>query len=528
MKHFRTLLIALACLIAAGPLFAGGSQQGAAQAGGPVKLTAIAVTHQLTNDITTFKWLKELQQKANVSVEWQQISADWGDKKAALFASGDIPDMIFGGAGGTDFSVYNGLFADLVPLIESSGPNIKKMFAEKPAVRVLVTQLDGKIYSLPKYNKIVNSVASLMFINKTWLDRLGLQVPSTWDELKAVLIAFRDNDANGNGDKTDEIPMDFNQLGGIFTPHYLMGSLGLPISNYGQSGYFAEDGKVKNWFFDDRFKTLMLFLRDLYAQGLINKEVVTQDYSQYQSLGRNDNKYAKVGVTFGWDRSDRFGDALGPEYITVPPLKYRADSTGRVFYSNDTYIEGANGDNWSLSARSSNKEAAVRFVDQFMDPVVSAQAWLGGISDNCLKDNGDGSYAFIMPSDPQMSPAIWAWTNSFRYAPYYIADYLKLEPEPSYAEAAIMREPYLEQLGYYNNSNIYPESFMKYSAADNQTLALNETNIGSVKERWAAWLVGQGDIEAEWKSYVQSAIDAGLNKNLEIRQKAFDAYLKAL
>ena len=44
------------------------------------------------------------------------------------------------------------------------------------------------------------------YINKQWLDNLGLEVPTTTDELYEVLVAFRDQDPNGNGLK-DEIPM---------------------------------------------------------------------------------------------------------------------------------------------------------------------------------------------------------------------------------------------------------------------------------------------------------------------------------
>jgi putative aldouronate transport system substrate-binding protein len=69
---------------------------------------------------------------------------------------------------------------------------------------------------------------------------------------------------------------------------------------------------------------------------------------------------------------------------------------------------------------------------------------------------------------------------------------------------------------------------MRYSAEDNQILALNETSLGTIKSSWAAWLVGEGSIDAEWNNYIKSAADAGLNKNIEIRQRAFDAYLKSL
>lgn len=44
-----------------------------------------------------------------------------------------------------------------------------------------------------------------MYINRKWLDTLGLSMPQTTDELYAVLEKFRDGDPNGNG-LGDEIP----------------------------------------------------------------------------------------------------------------------------------------------------------------------------------------------------------------------------------------------------------------------------------------------------------------------------------
>jgi putative aldouronate transport system substrate-binding protein len=529
MKHF--LLVSITLIIAGAFVFAGGGGQDAqASSGGQVKLSAIAVTHELTKDLNTMQWLNDLQRTANVSVTWEQISAGWNDKKAALFASGDIPDMIFNGVSSTDFSTYNGLFADLTPLIESHGPNIKKFFSEKPDARVMATQLDGKIYSLPSYNGTAPSMARLMWINKKWLDQVGKKVPTTWDELRDVLRAFRDQDANGNGDRNDEIPMDFS-YGDRNCPKYLMGALGVPFSNYTEAGYFVEGGRIKNYFFDERYKILMNFLHDLYAEGLINKETVTQDYSQYQSLSRNDGKTSKVGFTWGYSANDRVGP-LDSEYIVLPPLKYSADQSAPVMYNNDTFRSRyMSGSVWSLSARSRNKEAAMRFIDQFLDPVVSIQVGWGGMNDvdKCIADNGDGTYTVLPPLDSSHQPGTWKWTNGFvQNAPVYIADYLKFTPDAETLGLTETRVPYEAQLDLYNQSNFYPEGLMRYSTEDNQTLALNETNLNTIKSRWAAWLVGEGSIDAEWNNYLKSAADAGLNKNIEIRQKAFDAYIKSL
>lgn len=64
---------------------------------------------------------------------------------------------------------------------------------------------DGHIYSCPQLNKTEGNLIHHYWINKTWLDNLGLEAPTTVDELYDVLVAFRDNDPNGNGQK-DEIP----------------------------------------------------------------------------------------------------------------------------------------------------------------------------------------------------------------------------------------------------------------------------------------------------------------------------------
>ena len=45
------------------------------------------------------------------------------------------------------------------------------------------------------------------WINKRWMDNLGLQEPKSLDELYEVLKAFKEEDANGNGDPNDEIPL---------------------------------------------------------------------------------------------------------------------------------------------------------------------------------------------------------------------------------------------------------------------------------------------------------------------------------
>ena len=61
------------------------------------------------------------------------------------------------------------------------------------------------------------TIPTKFWINQTWLDNLGLKAPATLDELYDVLVAFRDQDADGNGDPSDEIPLAGDYADGWYT-----------------------------------------------------------------------------------------------------------------------------------------------------------------------------------------------------------------------------------------------------------------------------------------------------------------------
>jgi len=221
------------------------------------QLNVLVVKHGLTQKNKDIEWLNKLEEELELTIKWEEVSADWDQKKAPMLASGDIPDLILGPNVVTDaeFAKFPGLFTDLSDHLDAL-PNVQKMFEEKPETKALATQLNGEIYGLPKYQRFWPKSASRQYINQTWLDNLGLDVPETWDELFEVLVAFKENDANGDGDASDEIPMDWSPVGtggfGYFQPMQLLASTGIVVSEGGNTGYFAENGQVGNFFVDER------------------------------------------------------------------------------------------------------------------------------------------------------------------------------------------------------------------------------------------------------------------------------------
>ena len=134
-----------------------------------------------------------------------------------------------------------------------------------------------------------------------------------------------------------------------------------------------------------------------------------------------------VGFTFGWEPLDRFGVKWAPQYVTIPPIKPYEDYDGPVYW--DFYYFNLNfGRNCiAMTAKCENKEAAMRFIDQFYSPEGGLQVLFGSLGE-CIRKNDDGSYTILPPADPSMDPGTWKWTSALADAgPMYAADTIEVE-----------------------------------------------------------------------------------------------------
>lgn len=506
------------------------TDEGDTASGEKVKLTALALTSALTKELSEHDYLNIMAENANAEISWEQVKSDWPDKKSAMLASGDIPDIIIGPGtiNDADFVTYNGLFEPMEELINAHAPNVQKMFEEKPELKAISTQLNGTIYSLPKYQRYWPQSGNHQMINKVWLDNLNLEMPTNWDELYDVLLAFKNDDPNGNG-ANDEVPMDWApntvNVGG-FTVANLMAGFGITANYMNGSGYYVDGGEVKNYFIDENYKTMMNFLNKCWSSGLINQEVFTQDYSQFQAISRGDGgDEAIVGFTYGWDAPDRFGPTLAEQYVAVPPLKPTADYTGDLSweYAYQDINYGAN--MVMLSANCENKEAAMAFIDQFYDPYNSMQVLFGSVGE-CIQDNGDGTFKVLPPADESIDPGTWKWTNALAdNGPMYIADSIELEmPEDMKAidELQSAYDPYLDKVD--KVADVFPRAFIKFPEEDSTDLNLIDTDLaGIIRANFAKWIT-EGGVDADWDGYVASLNTAGIEEGIAIMQRNYDAY----
>lgn len=150
----------------------------------------------------------EVEKLTNVKIKWETVIAQDYDVavQTKLAAASDLPDMICV----PDPTPYlrQQIFIPMDDLIEKYAPDIKSMLEEHPDVKGSITAFDGKIYCITQIPKAINEIHTrMLFIREDWLDRLELSMPETIDDWYGVLKAFKEEDANGNGDQNDEFPM---------------------------------------------------------------------------------------------------------------------------------------------------------------------------------------------------------------------------------------------------------------------------------------------------------------------------------
>lgn len=486
-----------------------------------VTLKVLVLPNILTADVSELPYLQEMAEKANVNIEWESITTDYTEVHSVMMASGELPDVLLGsGATNTsDFAQFSYLFADMNELLDYA-PNVVKMFEEKPEIKAMVTSEDGAIYGLSKYQRYWPKNMCMQMINSEWLERLNLDVPTTWDELYDVLVAFRDQDANGNGDPNDEIPMDWAPGISGFNVTAMVSNYGLPISMYQGMGYYCDDGVAGNFFASEAYKELIIFLHKCYAEGLINPDVFTQDYTSFQNLSRS----GVVGFTFGYDILDRMGAELEEQYISVAPMKPSADYTGEVLWENDDTMMNYAYPMVSISSQSEHKEAAMRFVDLFFDPYYSMQTLFGSIG-TCIQDDGDGTYTVLPPADKTIDPGTWKWMNALAdNSPMYISDSLELELPADLQKVKKLDAVYDEYHAKYTEKDIWPGPFLKLEAEAQVELSNYNVDLNNLfTTNFATW-VTSGGVEEGWETYLANLEAAGLKQALQIYQTALDDY----
>ncbi len=430
-----------------------------------------------------------------------------------LIASGNLPDIVGGDAGPTlkdDFIRYGleGAFVPLDDLIEEHAPNLKAFFDSRPDVRQAISGPDGHIYFIPYVPD--GKFSRGWFIRYDWLEKLGLDVPETPEEVYNVLVAFRDQDPNGNGIK-DEVPyfardeVDAVRLINLWDAR---------VSGSERYGDFAiYDGKVRHPWAEENYKVGIGHVADWYAEGLIDKEVFTRgSRSREYLLGNN-----LGGMIHDWFASTAtYNTALADEiegFNLRPMLPPKTVSGDRFEDARRQQVQPAG---WAISVTNEHPVETIKYFDFWFSPEGRILSNFG--VEGLTYEMVDGKPQFteeVLTSDTPVNAQLWevgaqvprGFWQDYEYERQWTND-IALEGIEMYEACDCLREEFLGVALNAEEKEVYDRywpSILTYMTEMQQT-----------------WVLGAEDIDTGWDAYTQRLNSLGYDKVIAVMQAAYD------
>jgi len=457
-------------------------------------------------------FVEETEKNAGISIDWDvYVNSEWGDKKSVLLAGGELPDAFLGSITLTDSDMAKnpGVFIPLEDLIDEHMPNLKAAFEDDPTLRAMITSPDGHIYSLPKKLPLRPVAGNSLYINQKWLDNLNLSMPQTYEEFYNVLKAFKEQDANGNGDPNDEIGYQGDAWGFILP-------FGLPKGAY-STQMTVKDGQPVFMPTEDAYREGIEWMHKAYSEGLIDSELFTQDQSMADAKRKSEDG-ALVGVSSGWTPDAVFGPNSS-EYAQLPALE-GPDGERYVMTDASTYERRE----FMITSQAKNPEKLLQWIDQFYTEDASIQTFYGSFG-VAVEKNEDGTYK-VLDAPEGESADIFAWVNSLRdFGPKYVKEgFNEKVTLPTTGGDGLKLELDKEINQYVKDQ--FPN--VVYTEEEMNRLSALSTDIDAyVTTMQSKWVVEGGATE-EWDSYLSQLKQMGLDEFIDIQKAAFTRYHESL
>jgi putative aldouronate transport system substrate-binding protein len=308
---------------------------------------------------------------------------EYNAAKAAAFETGDLPDAFFKGMLTVEEErtyAASGQLVDLAPLLPEYAPNMSRILSARSDWQGELTQPNGVISSLPGLSAYERQC--YIWINKNWLDTLGLAMPTNADELTSVLSAFKTGDPNQNG-RNDEVPLSFV---GTWEAKFLAHAFGIVANDY---NIYTENGAVKFAPEQDGFRKFALWMAELNAAGLIDRDAFRQSQSQRTSV-LSEAATATLGCFVSIAPYTLYDIDLSEQYIILPPLEYQGETVYRKLIP--SVVHGT----FAITSVCEDIPAMLAFAD-YLYSEEGGRLATTGIQDVDYRILEDGTWEWIIP-----------------------------------------------------------------------------------------------------------------------------------
>ena len=438
-----------------------------------------------------------------------------------------------------------GRILGLSQLIKDYAPEIeRRMITENPSLAIAHSTSDGEILRIPSVEESIQHEIYVMHIRYDWLRELSLDVPTTPDEFLDALIAFRENDMNGDG-RQNEIfsPGSFGTFNATLSTAFDVPKL----SSANDSWWVDEDGKIYNTMVSDNAKDFVEFVQKMGEAGVLDVE-----YTNTTADAINQKRYNNLvsGITGAWWDSVVLDVQIaekvpGAEYVPMEPLKSA---------SGDQFILRRNNNGWDphyLSSTCADPVGCIKLLnwcytkegtqilyfgetapggDYYMTPTDVPE----GITDI------DYQLVYTEKGEKAMAEEPELWTkmgwNICAFLPQYFessVDCIALEFYTSFGTDSCGRAAEVEfnkttLNKFINDIGRRDISFATPTAEQIEALNNYDDLWTYMEEDFTNFLLGNKSLD-EWQSYVDKCYSMGLQKAIDdIFQPRYDSYLEIL
>jgi putative aldouronate transport system substrate-binding protein len=497
---------------------------------------AMSVLPTVENYDTNY-FTKMIEKDMNIDLEFMLLPSNKSDartKFSLMVSSGsELPDVLnmpLGKMVALDYA-SKGIFVKLNDYY--ADPVLAKNFLNMPKDdREYVYQnlrlADGNVYSLFSFTPFEwNEARNRFWINKEWLQKVNMEIPTTTDEFYEVLKEFTENDLNENG-KKDEIGVVGAKEGwGIRPFDFLMNAFLYADAN--KSFFSVENGKIIASFVQPEWKEGLEYLNQLCKGNLLSPLSFTQDFTQLKALVNVEGGMAGVVASGSFSV---FGPEVSNDMTLMGPL------TGPKGVSYTPYTPSLPNDFWYITKDCKNPEQAFSIGDYMLSEI-------------CFKTNRFGEKGVDWTDDPEVCSE---WMGSFEELLGIKAKLVQLnniwsKPQnkhwngeaPKYQSRDTARqEATIKKSEAATTPNFTAQHFKEYvpkfpkevisnfpyTKEEIEQIANIKTTIDAyVYDMAVAFITGNKPL-SDWDNYLKELDKMGLEEYLSVSQKAYERTVK--
>ena len=396
-------------------------------------------------------------------------------------------------------------------------PNLAKAYMENPNLFDGVMSADGAVYTLPYFVYTLTGCTNIAYFRGDHMKEVGWEkVPATTDELTQLL---RDLKAHFGAKDAEYIPMVAYEAAHAGIENRLTAWLYPAFGEDITPGIHVNaEGKVDIGFNKDQYREMILYIKSLLDEGLLDEDMLSAKSSMMQAF-MNENHTSAGTRMLDIPKSSYAGGV--ENYLISQPLTSKFTSTPK-------FAEPTIARKWGamISTTCENLDAALAYMDALFAPkenplnekgtVYNLSLWLGeeGVDWEWIEEGVSYKVA--------EKPAGWDVKNGFSGTPY-IGKFHAMRYEAD-GTIDLLPKGVLENCIPYAVPVIRDEA-LSLTDDENDIFVEKWTDIQKyISQMYTAFLTGDADINAEWDTYVESIEEMGLQEVLDCYEAALARY----